>query len=124
MKFEVLRRLRVKTGESKVVILESGLLVDWPEHRARALAKAAPDDIRLITTADAWLIAWRQLANLTTGIPHDDPRFDVVMHALADCDEAFQRDDWNGFEQAVNALRLSLQGTDDLSEGRPNTFTS
>jgi hypothetical protein len=48
-----------------------------------------------------WLAAWRDLAGITYGITEDDPRFQLVMVALQDCDAAFAAGDWQGFQQGV-----------------------
>ncbi len=69
------------------------------------------DAVRTQPRADAaaWLSAWCEVARLTDGITKEDLRFQLVMAALKPCDEAFERDDWLAFREAVAHVRLTAQ---------------
>jgi len=54
--------------------------------------------------AKDWLAGWREVAEITSGITAESDRFSSVMEAVAECDRAFEQDDWPAFEQV--ALRL------------------
>lgn len=114
-------RYRWPGGE---VLLEPGRPVDLPDERAEKLLKKAVGKIRRVQAAEKtmktvgltrpknnrdWLTLWRELARMTYGIEKEDPRFQPVMNALDQCDEAFKADNWPAFEQAANDVRQAIQ---------------
>ena len=56
----------------------------------------------------SWLVAWQRLAQLTHGLEKTDPRFDLTMTLLDQCDEAFLKGDWEGFERIVEGLKENI----------------
>ena len=61
-------------------------------------------------TQRSWLDAWRELARLTYGIEPGDGRLARVLDALNQCDEAFIKDDWQGFERGSLRVSVIVQG--------------
>ena len=57
---------------------------------------------------EAWLEGWQRLAQLTQGLEKTDPRFDLIMTLLDQCDEAFLKRDWEGFERVAEGLKENL----------------
>ena len=60
------------------------------------------------TVQPQWVVAWRNLAQLTDGITKDDPRFLSVCDALEKCDRAFEQDNWTVFQQSVDSLKAIM----------------
>ena len=58
-----------------------------------------------------WLTAWREMAEITSSLTHDDPRLQPVLAALECCDTAFEADDWDAFQQARTGVIRAIQGT-------------
>jgi hypothetical protein len=58
----------------------------------------------------SWLTAWRELAEITSGITSEDPRLQSVFAALHSCDTAFEADDWPAFQEARKGLLRVMQG--------------
>ena len=81
-------------------ILETeGLLKHDTQKAARTQPRA---DI------EAWQAAWRELAAITDGIRADDPRFQLVMATLKQCDIAFLANNWLVFRQAAQQVREAV----------------
>jgi hypothetical protein len=80
--------------------------VDFPEDEALKLLAKAQGKVREVKTD--WLVAWRELAVLTSGITTDDPRLPSTMNALNECDNAFQKGDWLAFERAAEQVRAAV----------------
>ncbi len=57
-----------------------------------------------------WLMSWRELATLTSGITQDDPRLQPIMEALNACDTAYIANDWAAFQQAGLTVRQRVEG--------------
>ncbi len=57
---------------------------------------------------EAWLEGWQRLAQLTHGLEKTDPRFDLIMTLLDQCDEAFLKGDWEGFERVAEGIKENL----------------
>jgi hypothetical protein len=55
-----------------------------------------------------WLTAWREVAELTSGLTADDPRFPKVMVELLAWDEALQRGNWVAFRQTAARVRSAV----------------
>ena len=58
--------------------------------------------------AQGWRAAWHELADLTSGVTADDPRFAGVMAALDQCDVAYHDGNREAFHQATAQVRKSL----------------
>ncbi|MEO7861380.1 MAG: hypothetical protein ABIU05_13240 [Nitrospirales bacterium] len=71
------------------------------ENKADIMAALAPDD---------WLAAWREVAELTSGLTADDPRLPIVMDALLAWDEAIQRGNWVAFRLYTSRVRSAMAG--------------
>ena len=68
------------------------------KHIERETPKTNPD----------WLMAWRELAQVTYGIEQDDARFESVMRWLNACDVAFSLGSWDTFcEAAAEVKRIA-----------------
>lgn len=57
-----------------------------------------------------WLAAWREVAELTSGLTADDPRLPIVMDALLAWDDTVQRGNWVAFRQAAARVRSAMAG--------------
>jgi len=57
-----------------------------------------------------WLKAWRELAEVTSGMTKDDPRLVGVMRWLNVCDTAFTLGTWTGFCEATERVREIMRG--------------
>jgi hypothetical protein len=57
-----------------------------------------------------WLKAWRELAEVTSGMTKDDPRLETVMRWLNACDVAFTIGTWTGFCEAAEQVRAIMRG--------------
>ena len=62
------------------------------------------------TVQPQWVVAWRNLAQLTDGITKDDPRFLSVCDALEKCDRAFEQDKWTVFQQEAESVKRLAEG--------------
>ena len=56
-----------------------------------------------------WLKTWRELADLTTGVEVNDPRFRPIMEALESCDRAFEQGDWATFQRLAEKAKTLCQ---------------
>lgn len=57
-----------------------------------------------------WLVVWRELAEVTSGITKDDPRLERIMRWLNVCDTAFTLGSWPGFCEAAEQVREIVRG--------------
>jgi hypothetical protein len=57
-----------------------------------------------------WLTAWRELATLTIGIDPSAPRFQLVLHALEQCDTAYLAGDWPTFQRVTERVKRAVKG--------------
>ena len=86
--------------------LEPGKPVFFDKERGRkVLAKCGPK-VRVVQPD--WESAWRELSQLTLGLEKTDLRFDLIMTLLDQCDEAFLKGDWEGFERVAEGLKENL----------------
>lgn len=58
-----------------------------------------------------WRDAWREVAALTHGIQHKDPRFKTLMIAIEKCDVAFLAGDWAKFQGATMEVYEAVHAT-------------
>jgi len=72
---------------------------DILENKADIVAALVPGD---------WLTAWREVAELTSGLTADDPRLPLVMAELLAWDDAGQRGDWAAFRQTAARVRIAV----------------
>ena len=66
------------------------------------------EQVPIRLAAENWYGAWKELAQLTSGIGKDDPRFFPVCDSLEVCDRAFEQDDWLRFQQGVDSLKAIM----------------
>lgn len=57
-----------------------------------------------------WLKAWRELAEVSSGLTKGDPRLERVMRWLNVCDTAFSLDSWPGFCEGAAQVREIMRG--------------
>ncbi|MDA2911202.1 hypothetical protein MYX04_09760 [Nitrospiraceae bacterium AH_259_D15_M11_P09] len=69
------------------------------------------DAVRTQPRADAaaWEAAWREVAKLTDGVKAEDPRCQLILAAIDQCNIAFECGKWVDFKQAAVQLRLAVQ---------------
>ncbi len=96
--------IRRRSGDVRLL---PGQPVDFPEDEALKLLAKAKGKVREVKTD--WLVAWRELAALTSGIIAEDPRLPIVMAALNECDNAFQRGDWLAFQRAAEQVQAAVR---------------
>lgn len=58
----------------------------------------------VLTGPDRWLKRFRRLAELTSGITGDDPRFSSIMQLLNQCDEAYVHGQDDAFIQSARQV--------------------
>ena len=73
------------------------------------LLKHDTQKTRPLSSTEAWLAAWRELAAITDGLTVHDPRFRPIMVALEQCDTAYLAGDWPGFQQAAQQVRQAVE---------------
>lgn len=56
-------------------------------------------------TQAEWMQGWRELAEVTSGISTQDPRFERFMRWLDVADAAFALDSWSDFQEAARMLK-------------------
>ncbi len=78
----------------------------------RLARQALADKVRQEAAKPDWSTAWRELANLTSGITPEDPRLQPVLAALDACDNAYLANDWPGFEQAAGRVKAAVNNTE------------
>lgn len=61
-----------------------------------------------VSSHTRWHSAYREIARITYGLMPDDPRLGKVLAAIDECDRAFFRGDWSGFQQGFNAIRTAI----------------
>jgi hypothetical protein len=61
-------------------------------------------NLPVLTGPDRWLKRFRRLAQLTSGITGNDPRFPSFMQLLSQCDEAYVRGDDDAFLQSARQV--------------------
>ena len=88
--------VKLPTGDIR---LTPGVPVELPTAQAQRLLVKAQGKVR--EAKRDWLPTWGELAALTSGLTADDPRLQLVMVALHDCDAAFEAGDWQGFQQGA-----------------------
>jgi len=110
MLIEAIKRPITYRWPGREIYLIPGTPVDLPDERAQRLLVKAQGKVRVVVSRRAnrvakdWLAGWREVAGLTSGITVEDSRFGSVMASGAECDRAFERDNWPAFQQV--ALRL------------------
>ena len=63
------------------------------------------------STKQDWLAAWREVAEISSGLTRDDVRLPSVMATLGVCDAAFVADDWAAFQEAkIGVIRARERG--------------
>ncbi len=92
--------MRLPDGEHS---LTPGTKYDFTESQAEKLLGKAQGKVRVVKTN--WLEAWEELAQATNNIERTDPRFQPVLNALEECDEAFEQGDWIQFRQAAEMVQ-------------------
>lgn len=97
--------VKLPTGDIR---LTPGVPVEMPVAQAQRLLVKANGKVREATRG--WLPTWGELAELTSGLPADDPRLPVVMAALNECEHAYLSSDWNAFRQAAARVRSAIEG--------------
>lgn len=77
------------------------------EQMKAALEAQAPlvDETKRQVDPKKWASAWQELADLTTGIPEGDYRFEPILRLLDGCDEAFEKGDWPLFVWKARAIK-------------------
>ena len=56
-------------------------------------------------TKGEWIQAWGELVIFTKGMEKTDPRYQTIMTALEQCDQAFESGSWWNFQKAASALK-------------------
>ena len=75
------------------------------------IRKNKADIVAALVQGKDWLAAWREVAELTSGIiTADDPRLPLVMDALLAWDDTLQRGNWVEFRQAAARVRSAMEG--------------
>lgn len=85
-----------------------------PSDAAQRLLDRYPEKVQSSAaphahSRDQWLVAWRTLARLTTGIDRTDPRHEPVLTALAVCDRYFECDRWDAFIEAARVVQEQME---------------
>ena len=96
--------VKLPTGDIR---LTPGIPVELPRAQAQRLLVKANGKVR--ETTRGWLPAWRELAELTSGLTADDTRLPLVIAALDACDDAYLSGDWDGFQRTATQLREMLR---------------
>jgi len=98
------------TDRQQLVVMKKELLASL-EHSSNYSAPEKPyRPVTKTKNREHWLVAYRELANLTLGIVREDSRFEEVNATLDLCDEAFERDNWQEFKQAAQAVKSIVEG--------------
>jgi hypothetical protein len=107
MLIEAMIPLTVKfsTGDIR---LTPGVPVELPTAQAQRLLVKAHGKVREVTRD--WLAAWREVAELTSGLTADDPRLPIVRDALLAWDDALQRGNWVAFRKYAAQVRSAMVG--------------
>jgi hypothetical protein len=66
----------------------------------------------------SWLTAWRELAEITSGLTAEDARLQPVLAALDVCDTAFELDDWAAFQEARRGVMREMQWASTRERGK------
>ena len=92
------------------IVLRPGEPVEVsPELGRRVLRQYAPK-VRLARSQ--WITAWRELADLTSGIEQSEPRFKPLINVLEQADRVFERDNWEEFQKAASrVLNIANKGS-------------
>ena len=103
--------IRFRARDGKEFVLPLRTPVDVPDAVAQRIVDRAGKKVRIVRRGvHDWLMAWRELAEVTSGLTAEDPRLTPVLEALDGCDAAFIADDWEAFEQAREGVRRAMQG--------------
>jgi hypothetical protein len=98
-------RLALSAGGKIKASGDQGAVNRWlpiiRENKPGIVAALAQDD---------WLAAWREVAELTSGLTADDPRLSVVMDEILAWDDAVERGNWVAFRQAAARVRRAMEG--------------
>ena len=89
--------------------LKPGKPVEVPEDRGQKVLAKCGGKVRKVSPD--WLRAWDELAQATNGITKDDSRFNPIMIALVQCDNAFEEDDWLAFRVAAAQVMHHMNQT-------------
>jgi len=85
------------------ILLEPGKPIQVDPNRGLKVLTRCGVKVREIKPQ--WLQAWEELAKVTYGLTHDDPRFKSVLAALERCDKGFELDDWPQFRKAAEEVK-------------------
>jgi len=93
------------------ILIEQNRPVEVEYQRALKVLEKAKAKVRVVRLSHAdWLTAWRDLADVTSGIEPDDHRLPPIMTLLDQCDECYLAGNWIGFRDAASKVHKVVQG--------------
>ena len=108
MIFEALEAITLSTKTRGTFSLKPGDRLDWPDEDVRKVLERCPEKFKVIEThhnANLWVNAWREIADLTSGIQEMDRRFKAVLDLLNLCDKAFEAGNWEAFQRWAEKVK-------------------
>src|SRR6185369_5700466 len=87
--------VRYRYRDGRELVFRPGSPIELPDAEAKRLLERAAGKVRRVENdRTSWLTAWREVAEISSGLTNEDVRLPLVMAALASCDTAFEADDW------------------------------
>lgn len=97
--------VRYRKRDGQELVFRLGKPIELPDAEATRLLERAAGKVRSVGHVQPnWLVAWRDIAKLSSGLEATDPRLPGVMMALEACDEQFMAGDFSGFLQAKDGV--------------------
>ena len=106
--FEAIQPVTLSTKTRGTFPLKPGDRLNWPDEDVRKVLERCPHSFKIIETPlnpNLWVNAWRELAEMTSGIEKSDRRFKAVLDLLNLCDKAFEVGNWTDFERLAEKVR-------------------
>lgn len=84
------------------ILIQPGKSVKVEYQRALKLLEKAKGKVRVVSLSHTdWLLAWRELADITSDIAPGDSRLRPVLAALERCDKLYLARKWTEFHKAA-----------------------
>jgi hypothetical protein len=99
--FRKARRLKIMRAFDKMKEFMAAQSADEPQEFDVGLE---PKVLEQCPRTSQWTQAWRELADLTSGIEQSDSRLKPLINVLEQADKAFESDNWEEFQIAASRV--------------------
>jgi len=107
----------VGKGLNTALVLKPGQPQEIDSVLGAKLLMQCSQNIRV--SRSQWIQSWQELAAMTKDIAESQPIFHPLQAALNTCDMAFDKEDWPGFQQAIETVRQLTKDIPSSSKTSP-----